>query len=232
MIKKRAVVLLSGGLDSTTCLALAKADGFNPVCLSVDYGQRHAVELQRAKASAAANGVEHHIIVKLDMRAIGGSALTSEVAVPKHDDVSQVRAEIPVTYVPARNLILLSLATSLAEVVGARDIYIGVNAVDYSGYPDCRPEFMEKFEDVAKLATKVGVEGNALTIHRPLIGLTKKEIIERGLAAGVDYSFTHSCYDPVKSGDNAGLACGKCDSCLIRLKGFADAGVVDPVLYV
>ncbi len=224
---KRAVVLLSGGLDSTTCLALARRDGFEPVCLSISYGQRHSVELERAKTVAKAMGVTDHRVVTVDLRAIGGSALTDSIEVPKHDDVSQVKAEIPVTYVPARNTIFLGLALGLAEVVGATDLYIGVNAVDYSGYPDCRPEFIRAFEGLATLATKAGVEGKRFTVHAPLSGMTKADIIRAGLAAGVDYSLTHSCYDPAADGG----ACGRCDSCLLRKKGFADAGVADPTRY-
>jgi 7-cyano-7-deazaguanine synthase len=226
--KKKAVVLLSGGLDSATCLGLAIRAGFEPVCLSISYGQRHAVELERAKVVAAAHGVKDHRVVSLDLRAIGGSALTADVAVPKHDDVSQVSTDIPVTYVPARNTIFLGLALGLAEVVGAADLYIGVNAVDYSGYPDCRPEFIRGFEQLATLATKAGVEGARFTVHAPLSGMTKAEIIRAGVAAGVDYALTHSCYDPTPEG----LACGRCDSCLLRKKGFDEAGVPDPTRYV
>ncbi len=225
---KKAVVLLSGGLDSTTCLGMAQRAGFEVVCLSIDYGQRHAVELERAKAVAAAHGVTDHRVVRLDLRAIGGSALTADVAVPKHDDVADVSADIPVTYVPARNTIFLGLALGLAEVVGAADLFIGVNAVDYSGYPDCRPEFIRAFEQLAALATKAGVEGARFTVHAPLSGLTKADIIRAGVAAGVDYAATHSCYDPTPDG----LACGRCDSCLLRKKGFDEAGVPDPTRYV
>jgi 7-cyano-7-deazaguanine synthase len=225
---KKAVVLLSGGLDSATCLALAKASGFEPVCLTVAYGQRHAVELERAKAVAEAAGVEDHRVVAVDLRAIGGSALTGEVAVPKHGDVSQVGHGIPVTYVPARNTIFLGLALGLAEAVGARDVFIGVNALDYSGYPDCRPEFIHAFERLAALATKAGVEGERFTIHAPLSGMTKADIIRTGLKLGVDYAATHSCYDPAPDG----RACGRCDSCLLRKKGFSEAGVADPTRYV
>lgn len=226
--KKKAVVLLSGGLDSTTCLGMALQAGFEPVCLSIDYGQRHAVELERARAVAKAHGVKDHRVVKLDLRAIGGSALTDDIAVPKHDDASQVSQDIPPTYVPARNTIFLGLALGLAEVVGATDLYIGVNAVDYSGYPDCRPEFVRAFEQLATLATKAGVEGARFTVHAPLSGLTKAEIIRAGVQAGVDYGLTHSCYDPSPEG----LACGRCDSCLLRKKGFDEAGVPDPTRYV
>jgi 7-cyano-7-deazaguanine synthase len=225
---KRAVVLLSGGLDSTTCLGLAIAQGFEPVCLSISYGQRHAVELERAKAVAAAHGVKDHRVVALDLRSIGGSALTDDIAVPKHDDVSQLGSGIPPTYVPARNTIFLGLALGLAEVVGASDLFIGVNAVDYSGYPDCRPEFIRAFEQLATLATRAGVEGARFTVHAPLSGMTKAEIIKAGLKAGVDYSLTHSCYDPSPEG----LACGRCDSCLLRRKGFEEAQVPDPTRYV
>ena len=227
-MKQKAVVLLSGGLDSTTCLGLAMRDGFEPVCLSIDYGQRHSIELERAKSVAKAHGVKDHRVVKLDLRAIGGSALTDDIAVPKHDDVSQVKAEIPPTYVPARNTIFLGLALGLAEVVNSTDIFIGVNAVDYSGYPDCRPEFVRAFENLATLATKAGVEGARFTIHAPLSGMTKADIVRAGMAAGVDYSLTHSCYDPSPEG----LACGRCDSCLLRKKGFEEAGVPDPTRYV
>ena len=225
---KKAVVLLSGGLDSTTCLGLALQAGFEPVCLSVDYGQRHAVELERAKVVAKAHGVKDHRVVRLDLRSIGGSALTDDIAVPKHDDVAQLSADIPPTYVPARNTIFLGVALGLAEVVGATDLFIGVNAVDYSGYPDCRPEFIRAFEQLATLATKAGVEGARFTVHAPLSGMTKADIIRAGVAAGVDYSLTHSCYDPSPEG----LACGRCDSCLLRKKGFDEAGVPDPTRYV
>lgn len=227
-MKKKAVVLLSGGLDSTTCLGLAIAQGFEPVCLSIDYGQRHAVELERARQVAKAHGVVDHRVVRLDLRAIGGSALTDDVEVPKHDDVSQLGADIPPTYVPARNTVFLGLALGLAEVVGAADLFIGVNAVDYSGYPDCRPEFIVAFEQLAGLATRAGVEGARFKVHAPLSGMTKADIIRAGVAAGVDYGLTHSCYDP----DAQGLACGRCDSCLLRRKGFEEAGVRDPTRYV
>lgn len=226
--KKKAVVLLSGGLDSTTCLALAKRHGFEPVCLSISYGQRHAVELEQAKRVAAVMGVTDHRVVTVDLRAIGGSALTDGIAVPKHDDAAQLKAEIPVTYVPARNTVFLGLALGLAEVVGAVDLYIGVNAVDYSGYPDCRPEFIRAFEALANVATKAGVEGARFTVHAPLSGMTKADIIRAGVAAGVDYALTHSCYDPAPDG----RACGRCDSCLLRKKGFVEAGVADPTRYL
>ena len=226
-----AVVLLSGGLDSTTCLAIALAEGFSPVALSVHYGQRHTVELGAARAVAAAAGVEH-VVSDIDLAAFGGSALVDgTIAVPKHDDVAAVAADgdekIPVTYVPARNTVLLSLALALAETRGATDVFVGVNAVDYSGYPDCRPEFVAAFETMANLATRAGVEGQRLTIHTPLIDLTKAEIVQRGLALGVDYSVTSTCYDPGLDGG----ACGRCDACLLRAQGFADAGVADPTRY-
>ncbi len=224
MTQKKAVVLLSGGLDSTTCLAFAKRDGFEPVCLSFDYGQRHKVELDRARVVAKAMGVRDHRIVSLDLRQIGGSALTSDAAVPKHDTVDDLGGGIPITYVPARNSVFLSLALGLAEVVGSRDLFIGVNAVDYSGYPDCRPEFIAAFEQLATLATKAGAEGARFKIHAPLSGMTKGEIIRAGIAAGVDYALTHSCYDPAPDG----AACGRCDSCLLRKRGFDEAGVADP----
>ncbi len=226
-MKKKAIVLLSGGLDSTTCLALAKREGFEPVCLSFSYGQRHLVELNRAREVAKAMGVLDHRTVALDLREIGGSALTADVAVPKHDDVSQLGTGVPVTYVPARNSVFLSVALGLAEVVGSTDIYIGVNAVDYSGYPDCRPEFIRAFENLATLATKAGAEGARFQIHAPLSGMTKADIIRAGIAAGVDYSMTHSCYDPTSDG----AACGHCDSCLLRKKGFVEAGMPDPTRY-
>ncbi|MBX5480764.1 MAG: 7-cyano-7-deazaguanine synthase QueC [Myxococcaceae bacterium] len=221
---KKAVVLLSGGLDSTTVLAMAKARGFDPVCLCIAYGQRHAVELERAKKVAASMGVQDVRVVTIDLRAIGGSALTAPMPVPKDRDERTMSSGIPITYVPARNTVFLALALGLAEVVGATDLFIGVNAVDYSGYPDCRPEFIHEFERLANLATKAGVEGARFTVHAPLSGMTKAEIIRAGVALGVDYGLTHSCYDP----DPQGRACGHCDSCLLRKRGFAEAGVPDP----
>ena len=222
---KKAVVLYSGGLDSTTCLAIAKAEGLAPYAVSFAYGQRHKTELEVAKANARAMGALDHLVVEFDLRKVGGSALTSDIAVPKEG----VGNDIPVTYVPARNTIFLSFALGWAEVLGAFDIFIGVNALDYSGYPDCRPEYIAAFETMANLATKAGVEGSGrFQIHAPLIRLTKAEIIGKGLALGVDYGRTHSCYDPT----DEGLACGLCDSCRLRLKGFAEAGVPDPVKYV
>ena len=226
-MSKPAVVLLSGGLDSTTCLALAKQQGFTPVCLAVSYGQRHSVELERARTIAASMGVTDFRVVSLSLREIGGSALTADVEVPKDRSETAMSAEIPATYVPARNTVFLALALGLAEVVGATDLFIGVNAVDYSGYPDCRPEFIRAFEALAQLATKAGVQGARFTIHAPLSGMTKADIIRAGVAAGVDYAMTHSCYDPV--GD---LACGRCDSCQLRRKGFAEARVNDPTRYI
>ncbi|RKH06080.1 7-cyano-7-deazaguanine synthase QueC [Corallococcus carmarthensis] len=224
---KRAVVLLSGGLDSTTCLAMAKADGFEPVCLSIAYGQRHSVELERAKKVAAIMGVRDVRVVTVDLRQVGGSALTDDIPVPKDRSEDDMSHDVPVTYVPARNALFLSLALGLAEVVGATDLYIGVNAVDYSGYPDCRPEFIRSFEAMAQLATKAGVEGATFKVHAPLSGLTKAQIIQAGVKLGVDYGMTHSCYDP----DAQGRACGRCDSCLLRSKGFQEAGVPDPTVY-
>ena len=221
---KKAVVLYSGGLDSTTCLALAKAEGFVPYALSFAYGQRHAVELEKAREYAPRVGAAEHLVVAFDYRQVGGSALTADIAVPK----GGVGEEIPVTYVPARNTIFLSFALGWAETLGAFDLYIGVNALDYSGYPDCRPEYIAAFETMANLATKAAVEGcGRYRLHAPLIDLSKAEIIRRGLALGVDYRLTHSCYDPTP----AGLACGRCDSCRLRLKGFAAVGIKDPVDY-
>ena len=222
---KKAVVLYSGGLDSTTCMAIAKADGFAPYALSFAYGQRHAVELEKAREYAPRIGAEAHRVVEIDLRQFGGSALTTELEVPKNQLTEGV---IPVTYVPARNTIFLSFALGWAEVLGAHDIYIGVNALDYSGYPDCRPEFISAFENLANLATRAGVEGDSpYTIHTPLIQLSKAEIIRTGLDLGVDYRLTHSCYDP----NPAGVSCGRCDSCLLRLKGFSEAWIDDPVEY-
>ncbi len=223
---RRAVVLLSGGLDSATTLAIARAEGFDCRALSFDYGQRHQFELQAARRVAAANRVREHVIVPIDLRAFGGSALTSDLPVPTDRTEDEMSAAIPVTYVPARNTIFLAIALGWAEVLQAFDIFIGVNAIDYSGYPDCRPEFIAAFERLAGLATKAGVEGaGRFRIHAPLIQLTKADIIRRGLELGVDYALTHSCYDP----DKEGHPCGRCDSCLLRAKGFAEAGVPDPI---
>ncbi len=224
---RRAIVLLSGGLDSATCLAIAKEEGFIPCAISFRYGQRHAIELERASSIAKSFGVEHHAIIPIDLGAIGGSALTDlNMEVPKHELVDQIGTDIPLTYVPARNTVFLAFALGWAEVMGAHDIYIGVNALDYSGYPDCRPEYIAAFESLANLATKSGVEGNRLRIHTPLISWTKAEIIRRGLALGVDYSQTLSCYDP----SPAGTPCGHCDSCLLRTRGFAQLGLPDPAI--
>ncbi len=224
---KNAVVLLSGGLDSTTALAVAKAEGFAPYALSFRYGQRHAVELDCAARIAEALGVEEHVIADIDLRRFGGSALTADLAVPKGRSVASMGNGIPITYVPARNTVFLSFALAWAEVLGSSDIFIGVNALDYSGYPDCRPEYIAAFEQMANLATAAGVEGRQhLKIHTPLIDLTKAEIIARGLALGVDYGLTSSCYDPGPDG----RPCGHCDSCLLRAKGFAEVGRPDPLL--
>lgn len=224
---KKAVCLLSGGLDSATALACARRDGFQSYALTFDYGQRHRVELDAAARVARQLGAAEHRLFRIDLRAFGGSALTAGIDVPKDRHPALAPAEIPVTYVPARNTVFLSVALAWAEVLGSSDIYIGVNAVDYSGYPDCRPEFIRAFEQMANLATKAGAEGRQnLRIHTPLIHLSKAEIIRLGLELGVDYSLTHSCYDPVE-----GLACGHCDSCLLRKAGFAEAGVPDPLRY-
>ncbi len=225
-MNKKAVVLYSGGLDSTTCMAIAKAEGFEPYAMSFAYGQRHSVELEKARAYAPRIGAVDHLVVEVDLRQFGGSALTADLDVPKDQLAEGI---IPITYVPARNTIFLSFALGWAEVLGVQDIYIGVNALDYSGYPDCRPEFISAFENMANLATKAGVEGdNPYTIRTPLIQLSKAEIIRTGLDLGVDYRLTHSCYDPTP----AGVACGRCDSCLLRLKGFSEAGIEDPIEYV
>src|SRR5882724_1706166 len=227
-VRKKAVVLLSGGLDSTTALAVARSAGYELYAMSFRYGQRHSLELESASRVASAIGVEKHLIADFDLRAIGGSALTDQIEVPKERGAEEIASSIPVTYVPARNTIFLSFALAWAEVLGAQDIFIGVNALDYSGYPDCRPEYIESFERMANLATKAGTEGRLrLKIHTPLIAMTKAEIIVTGLRLGVDYSLTHSCYDP----SSEGISCGKCDSCLLRLKGFAEAGVRDPLSY-
>ena len=224
----RAVVLLSGGLDSATTAARAIADGFAVFALSVDYGQRHRVELERAAQVAAALKVADHRTVKLDLRAIGGSALTADIAVPKDRTDDAIGHGVPVTYVPARNTILLGLALGYAETVGAFDLFIGANVLDYSGYPDCRPEFLTAFETLANLATKAGTDGTGrFRVHAPLINLSKADIIREGAKLGVDFALTLSCYDP----DAAGRACGGCDSCQLRRKGFIDAGVPDPTVY-
>ncbi len=224
-----AVVLLSGGLDSATALAVARRDGFTPFAMTFQYGQRHLIEIDAARRVAAAQGVAQHVVVDIDLRQWGGSALTGDVEVPKDRDVAIASDEIPVTYVPARNTIFLSFALAWAEVVGAQAIFIGVNALDYSGYPDCRPEYIAAFEQMANLATRAGVEGTQrLQIHAPLQHLTKAQIVALGHSLGVDYRLTTSCYDPTADG----TACGRCDACQLRRKGFADAGSVDPIAYV
>jgi 7-cyano-7-deazaguanine synthase len=225
---KPAVVLLSGGLDSTTTLAIAKQEGFRPQALTFQYGQRHAVEIEAARRVAQAFAVERHVIVDIDLRVFGGSALTDELAVPKNRPTEEISHGIPITYVPARNTIFLAYALAFAEVTQSEDIFIGVNALDYSGYPDCRPEYIRAFETMANLATKAAVEGQQrLRIHTPLMQLSKAQIIHRGLELGVDYGLTHSCYDP---GPN-GSSCGQCDSCLLRIRGFQAAGATDPIPY-
>lgn len=224
-----AVVLLSGGLDSATALAVAKRDGFTPYALSILYGQRHSVEIDCARRVAASAGAADHIFAEVDLRLFGGSALTADVDVPKHNSLGELDdSAIPVTYVPARNTIFLSLALAYAETLGANDIYAGMNALDYSGYPDCRPEYIAAYEAMARLATVAGIGGAPLHIHTPLIALTKGQIITLGTELGVDYSLTSSCYDP----QPGSTACGQCDSCLLRLKGFADAQLSDPIAYV
>jgi len=219
-----AVVLLSGGLDSYTAAAIAKTEGFALNALTIIYGQRHDREVESARAVARSLGVERHLELPIDLRAIGGSSLTSDAAVPRDRDLSAT--DIPSTYVPARNTIFLSLALAWAEVLDVSDIFIGINALDYSGYPDCRPEFVQAFEALARLATRAGVEGARLKVHTPLIQLTKADIVRRGLALGLDYGLTHSCYDP----DPQGRPCGRCDSCALRARGFAEAGAVDPIV--
>lgn len=226
-MKPTAVVLLSGGLDSTTVVAAALRRGYQIAALTVDYGQRHRYELEAAKRVASAFSVAEHVFAPIDLAAFGGSALTDEIDVPKGRSEAAMSAEIPVTYVPARNTVMLSLALAFAETRGASDIFLGVNAVDYSGYPDCRPEFVEAFERLARLATKTGATGGRIRLHAPLIDLTKAEIVRWGLELGVDYALTHTCYDP---GD-AGLACGQCDACQLRRAGFAAAGAEDPLPY-
>jgi 7-cyano-7-deazaguanine synthase len=226
--EKSAAVLLSGGLDSATAAAIARHEGFSLCALSVDYGQRHRFELEAARRVAASLNVRRHVVLSVDLAQLGGSALTDAIDVPKDRPAEEMSHGIPVTYVPARNTVLLSLALAYAEVLGAADIFIGVNAIDYSGYPDCRPEYIAAFAALANLATKAGVEGQLkFAIHTPLIRWTKAEIIRRGLELGVDYGLTHSCYDP----DPAGTSCGRCDSCSLRRKGFAEVGVKDPLKY-
>jgi 7-cyano-7-deazaguanine synthase len=226
---KKAVVLSSGGIDSTTAMAIAKAEGYDIYSLTFDYGQRHSCELKAADRVAEALAAATHLTLKLDLRKIGGSALTSEIDVPKERDEQKISSEIPVTYVPARNTIFLAYALAWAEVIGSSDIFIGVNAVDYSGYPDCRPEFIDAFERLGRIATKAGAEGRIpLKVRTPLIHMTKARIIQTGVELGVDYALTHSCYDPSPKG----LACGRCDSCILRKKGFETAGIVDPTKYI
>lgn len=227
--KKKAVVLSSGGLDSTTVIAIAQSQGYDVYSLSFSYGQRHVFELEAARKIATVLGVKKHLVVSMNMNDIGGSALTDNIAVPKDRSSDEMNHGIPVTYVPARNTIFLSFALGWAEVLGASDIFIGVNAVDYSGYPDCRPEFINAFEAMANLATKAGVEDmGRIRIQTPLMHMTKSDIIKTGIDLGVDYGLTHSCYDPSPDG----LACGQCDSCFLRKKGFKDAGVPDPTVYI
>ena len=225
---KKAVILLSGGLDSATCLAIAIDNGFSPYALSFRYGQRHEFELNSAKAVSKSMGIEEHVILDIDLRAFGGSALTDDIEVPKDRDEVDITNEIPVTYVPARNTIFLSFGLAYAETLEANDIFIGVNALDYSGYPDCRPEYIDSFQQLANLATKTGVEGESpINIHTPLIDLTKSEIIKKGLNLDVNYGLTHSCYDP----DQNGFSCGHCDACQLRIRGFEKAGLSDPLKY-
>jgi 7-cyano-7-deazaguanine synthase len=224
---KSAVVLLSGGIDSTTTLAIAITEGYETYALSFDYGQRHQIETEAARRVANSLGTKEHRIAKIDLRVFGGSALTDDIAVPKQRLETDIPRGIPVTYVPARNTIFLAYALAWAEVLAANDIFIGVNAIDYSGYPDCRPQFIAAFEDLANLGTKAGVESRRFQIHTPLIKLSKADIIRKGVEFGVDLSLTHSCYDPTRES----LACGECDSCLLRLKGFREAGMKDPIRY-
>jgi len=225
---KKAVVLSSGGLDSTTVMAIVRSEGYDIYSMSFRYGQRHALELDAAEKIARVFGAKKHLVIDIDLKIIGGSALTGDIEVPKGRSEGEIKEEIPVTYVPARNTIFLSYALAWAEVLGAPDIFIGVNAIDYSGYPDCRPEYIEAFEYMANLATKAGVEGKTrLKIRTPLIHMTKARIIQKGIELGVDYGMTHSCYDPSPEGK----ACGQCDSCLLRKKGFKEAGIPDPTEY-
>jgi len=226
--KRKAIVLLSGGMDSATTLAIAKHEGYEVYALTFRYGQRHEAEIEAARRVAGHFDVAQHVIVEIDLRVFGGSALTSDIAVPKGRPLEKMQRDIPVTYVPARNTIFLAFALAWAEVLDASDIFIGVNALDYSGYPDCRPEFIEAFQGMANLATKAAVQcGRQVTIHTPLIRLTKGRIIQRGLQLGVDYGLTSTCYDPSPQGE----ACGQCDACRLRLKGFAEAGLTDPIRY-
>jgi 7-cyano-7-deazaguanine synthase len=225
---KNAVCLLSGGLDSATCLGVARREGFQCYALSFDYGQRHAIELAAAARVAKHFYAADHKVAKIDLRVFGASALTADLTVPKHGSVEEIGGGIPITYVPARNTIFLSFAMAWAEVLESSDIFIGVNAIDYSGYPDCRPEFIAAFENMANLATKIGVEGRThLRIHAPLARLNKAEIVKLGAEVGLDFALTHSCYDP----EEGGQSCGQCDSCLLRRKGFSEAGIPDPLKY-
>ena len=225
---KKAVILLSGGLDSTTTLAIAQDEGFTLYGLTFRYGQRHQFEIAVSRKIAQVYNLADHIITEINLRAFGGSALTDDIDVPKDRSVNTMKESIPITYVPARNTIFLSFALAWAEVLKSSHIFLGINAVDYSGYPDCRPEYIQSFETMANLATKAGVEGNQfITIHTPLISMTKGDIIKKGLSLGVDYSLTHSCYDP----DKEGMACGRCDACRLRQKGFREAGITDPINY-
>jgi 7-cyano-7-deazaguanine synthase len=225
---RSAVVLLSGGLDSTTTLAIALAEGYEACALSFNYAQRHQIEIEAARRIAKSLGTKEHRVAKIDLRVLGGSALTDDIAVPKQRSETEIAHSIPVTYVPARNTIFLAYALAWAEVIPANDIFLGVNAIDYSGYPDCRPEFIEAFENLANLGTKAGVEGRRFQIHTPLIKFSKADIIRKAVELEVDLSLTHSCYDPSPEG----LACGECDSCRLRLKGFREAGIKDPIRYV
>ena len=226
-VEKRAVCLLSGGLDSTTCLAIAREAGYDCYCLSFDYGQRHRIELEAASRVATRLGAKEHRTARIDLRVFGHSALTGDIEVPKNRAEKEMTGGIPVTYVPARNTIFLSFALAYAETIGASDIFIGVNAIDYSGYPDCRPEFIQAFEQMANLATKAAVEGAArIVIHTPLLKMTKAEIVKRTIELGIDPRLTHSCYDPGERGE----PCGRCDSCILRRKGFEQAGVADPLV--
>lgn len=224
---EKAVVLLSGGLDSSTTLAIARNEGYEIYALTFRYGQRHESEIKAAKKIACSLNISRHIIFDADLRSLGGSALTGDIPVPKDREPGKISSDIPVTYVPARNTIFLSFALAWAEVLAAYHIFIGVNALDYSGYPDCRPEYIDAFQKMANLATKAGVEGKTFSIHTPLIKLTKSEIIKKGLSLGVDYGLTTSCYDPSPSG----VACGTCDACVLRLKGFRESGITDPIIY-
>ena len=226
MKQQQAVILLSGGLDSTTVLAIARSQGFVCNCLSFQYGQKQSIELEKAKEIARQHGAKRHLVLRVDLDTIGGSALTTSLEVPKDRPLAAMEHDIPVTYVPGRNIIFLAHALSWAEVLGAQDIFLGINAIDYSGYPDCRPDFLNAFEQMANLGTKAGSMGQFFHFHAPLIVLSKKEIILRGIELGVDYSRTHSCYDPVER-----LACGRCDACRLRLQGFAEAGLQDPAPY-